>query len=397
MSIWLALLVILLAFYVMTEIVDRHFIKSLDNIADWMNLPPSVAGATLLALGTSAPEISTALFALFLEGASPATGVGTIVGSAIFQILVVIGFAAVVKTSYLNWRPVMRDSIFYAFSVGLLILFVADNKFTLIEGIAFVSSYFLYLFILYLWTKYVNEDSSRVSRGGFDLPNGSARIQFEGAQHHFDTPRPIEAIEKDMEGETARNPFKILQKSLGYPVEFLMNLIPDPEEKPRWTIPVFVLSLVIIAGASFFLVKAAEALAVAINIDKAIIALTILAGGSSIPEMISSAIVAKQGRGDMAIANAIGSNIFDILMSLGLPVLIYIIIKGEPLNGLGGANINSSIILLFTTLIVVVLLLFVQRFKASRPFGLFLIFLYVIYVIAAYMGWIDGSNPPVKP
>ena len=397
MSIWLALLVILLAFYVMTEIVDRHFIKSLDNIADWMNLPPSVAGATLLALGTSAPEISTALFALFLKDVSPATGVGTIVGSAIFQILVVIGFAAVVKTSYLNWRPVMRDSIFYAFSVGLLILFVADNKFTLIEGIAFVSSYFLYLFILYLWTKYVNEDSSHVSRSGFDLPNGSARIQFEGAQHHFDTPRPIEAIEKDMEGETARNPFKILQKSLGYPVEFLMNLIPDPEEKPRWTIPVFVLSLVIIAGASFFLVKAAEALAVAINIDKAIIALTILAGGSSIPEMISSAIVAKQGRGDMAIANAIGSNIFDILMSLGLPVLIYIIIKGEPLNGLGGANINSSIILLFTTLIVVVLLLFVQRFKASRPFGLFLIFLYVIYVIAAYMGWIDGSTPPVTP
>ncbi|OJJ20064.1 sodium:proton exchanger [marine bacterium AO1-C] len=397
MSIWLALLVILLAFYVMTEIVDRHFIKSLDNIAEWMNLPPSVAGATLLALGTSAPEISTALFALFLEGASPATGVGTIVGSAIFQILVVIGFAAVVKTSYLNWRPVMRDSIFYAFSVGLLILFVADNKFTLIEGIAFVSSYFLYLFILYLWTKYVNEDAPRVSRSGFDLPNGSARIQFEGAQHQFDTPRPIEAIEKDMEGETARNPFKILQKSLGYPVEFLMNLIPDPEEKPKWTIPVFVLSLLVIAGASYFLVIAAESLATAVGIDKAIIALTILAGGSSIPEMISSAIVAKQGRGDMAIANAIGSNIFDILMSLGLPVLIYIIAKGEPLDGLGGANINSSIILLFTTLIVVVLLLFVQKFKASRPFGLFLIFLYIIYVIAAYMGWIDGGSTPATP
>ena len=211
MSIWLALLVILLAFYVMTEIVDRHFIKSLDNIA--------------------------ALFALFLKDTSPATGVGTIVGSAIFQILVVIGFAAVVKTSYLNWRPVMRDSIFYAFSVGLLILFVADNKFTLIEGITFVSSYFLYLFILYLWTKYVNEDGPRKSSStGFDLPNGSARVQFEGAQNHFDTPRPIEAIEKNMEGETARNPFKILQKSLGYPVEFIMNLIPDPEEKPKWTI-----------------------------------------------------------------------------------------------------------------------------------------------------------------
>lgn len=389
MSIWLALVVILLAFYVMTEIVDRHFIKSLDNIAEWMKLPPSVAGATLLALGTSAPEISTALFALFLEGANPATGVGTIVGSAIFQILVVIGFAAVVKTSYLNWRPVMRDSIFYAFSVGLLILFVADNKFTLIEGIAFVGSYFFYLFVLFLWTKYVNEEAP-VPRNGFDIPAGSARTEFEGAAHHLDTPRPIEAIEKDMEDETRRNPFKILQKTLGYPVEFIMDLIPDPEEKPRWTIPVFLLSLIIIAGASYFLVIAAEALAKEMDIPPAIIALTILAGGSSIPEMISSAIVAKQGRGDMAIANAIGSNIFDILMSLGLPVLIFILIKGQPLTDLGGANITSSIILLFTTLIVVVLLLFVQRFKASRPFGFFLIFLYVIYVVAAYMGWIGS-------
>lgn len=385
MSIWLALVVILLAFYVMTEIVDRHFIKSLDNIAEWMKLPPSVAGATLLALGTSAPEISTALFALFLEGANPATGVGTIVGSAIFQMLVVIGFAAVVKTSYLNWRPVMRDSLFYAFSVGLLILFVRDNKFTLTEGIIFVSSYFLYLFVLFLWTKYVNEEASQPSNG-FEIPNGSARIEFEGAAQHTDAPRPIEAIETDMEDETARNPFKILQKSLGYPVEFIMNLIPDPEEKPKWTIPVFLLSLVIIAYASYWLVIAAEALAGEMGIPPAIIALTILAGGSSIPEMISSAIVSKQGRGDMAIANAIGSNIFDILMSLGLPVLLFIAIKGEPLNDLGGTNITSSIILLFITLIVVVLLLFIQKFKANRPFGIFLMILYVAYVIAAYTG-----------
>jgi len=64
---------------------------------------------------------------------------------------------------------------------------------------------------------------------------------------------------------------------------------------------------------------------------------------------------------------------------------------------LGGANINSSIILLFTTLIVVILLLFIQKFKASRPFGLFLIFLYILYVIAAYMGWIDGGSTPATP
>jgi Ca2+/Na+ antiporter len=104
--------------------------------------------------------------------------------------------------------------------------------------------------------------------------------------------------------------------------------------------------------------------------------------------MVSSAIVARQGRGDMAIANAIGSNVFDILMSLGLPVLIYTAMHGD-LEGIGGANIISSIILLFATLIAVVLLIALQRFKVTPIFGGVLIVLYLVYVWAAYSGLLD--------
>lgn len=359
MTIIFSLLVILLTFYILSEVVDKYFIKSLDNIADWLKLTPSVAGATLLAFGTSAPEISTALFTLFLPNSNPATGVGTIVGSAIFQILVVVGFAALVKTSYLDWKPVVRDSVYYAFSVGLLIWFINDGIFELWEAASLVGAYFVYLILLYFWSQYVPENESDVHDYVEDDPE-----------------HPPTGIFKTL---------KIITK----PVDMLLGLIPDASKKPQTTIPVFILSLGIIGVTCYFMVLAAEDFAGALGIPTSIVALTILAGGSSVPELISSAIVSKQGRGDMAIANAIGSNVFDILMSLGLPMLIFTAMNG-PVGNLGGANITSSIILLFVTLIAVILLLAAQKFKAGRVFGAILIGVYVLYVIAAYMEWIGG-------
>lgn len=372
MSLWFAIIVILISFYVMSEVVDKHFIKSLDNIAHWFKMPPDVAGATLLALGTSAPEISTALIALLYEGANPATGIGTIVGSAIFQILVVIGFAATVRVSQLSWRPVLRDSIFYAVSVLLLIWAVQDHRFTLFESIVLVSFYFVYLFALYLWTKYVSHANPQ-------------------EPHFEDHPYPMNQIEKELEKENKgrKHPIKLIQKALNAPLDLLLGLIPDVEKKPSWTIPVFIFSLAVIGYASFWLVLAAEAMALVLNIPTAIIALTILAGGTSIPEVISSAIVSKQGRGDMAIANAIGSNIFDIVMSLGLPLMIYIILKGELVIPASDAkSLNYSILLLFVSLIFVVGFLAALRFKATKTFGWTLIATYAVYVWAAYSGMV---------
>ncbi len=372
MSLWLSLLVILISLYVMSEVVDKLFIKSLDNIAHWLKMPQSVAGATLLAFGTSTPEISTALFALFLEGANPATGIGTIVGSAIFQILVVIGFAAFVRTSQLNWRPVIRDSFFYAVSIALLIWFIHDDEFTLYEALAFVGFYVFYLFALFLWTIYVKEESLEANIKKTEIPRSFISVEKE-VEAHTNPPR--------------RNVFAIMRRLVGYTLNATLGLLPDVEKKQAWTIPVFLISLAIIGYACYWLVIAAEQFALLLNIPPAIVALTILAGGTSIPEMISSAIVSKQGRGDMAIANAIGSNIFDILMSLGLPVLIFILVKGTSLNNLGGSQISSSVLLLFASLILVVGLLFVLKFRATRLFGTFLMSLYVLYVAGAYLSW----------
>ena len=138
---------------------------------------------------------------------------------------------------------------------------------------------------------------------------------------------------------------------------------------------------------SYWLVLAAEVLAAGFGVPSTIVALTILAGGSSVPEMISSAIVSRQGRGDMAISNAIGSNVFDILISMGLPIFIYTLINGD-LTDFGGENVTSSIFLLFATLIAVFVLLASQRFKAGRAVGILLMVAYVIYVVMAYTGYL---------
>ncbi len=373
MSIWISILIILISLYIMSEVVDKYFIKSLDNIARWLKMPESVAGATLLAFGTSTPEISTALFSLFLEGANPATGIGTIVGSAIFQILVVIGFAAFVRTSQLNWKPIARDGFFYAVSIAMLLWFIRDDKLTFYEALSFVCFYVFYLFCLFLWTKFVEE---------VDITEKNSEIQI---------PQPLLSIEKGLL-EHAQNPprknvFVMLRKTINYPIDLVLGVLPDVEKHEKWTIPVFLISLGIIGYSCYWLVIAAEQFAGILGIPPAIVALTILAGGTSIPEMISSAIVSKQGRGDMAIANAIGSNIFDILMSLGLPVLIYILIKGNSLDNLGGSQISSSVFLLFFSLILVLVLLIILRFRATRLFGGFLMTLYAVYVLGAYQSW----------
>jgi K+-dependent Na+/Ca+ exchanger-like protein len=362
----LNILVMFISFFLMAKVVDDLFVPTLDVISNKLKLTPSVAGATIMAMGTSAPELSTALLALFLPNTNPATGVGTIVGSAIFQILVVIGFAALIKTSYLNWKPVIRDGIFYALSILVLIIFVRDGTFTFTEASLFVVIYILYLVVLFVWTRLVDESKE---------------------------PNPVDFL-GHREEEKKRSRFRrekaivlLFVRFVSRPVNKLFSVFPDPREHPNSTVPLFIFSLLSIGFMSYWLVLSSENIALVLGIPPAIVALTVLAGGSSIPELIGSAIVSREGRGDMAISNAIGSNIFDILISLGFPVFLYTLFKGD-LTDVGDPNIISSILLLFATLISVLLLLASQKFKIGRLFGLLLLALYVVYVFAAYTGMI---------
>ncbi|NQU86598.1 MAG: sodium:calcium antiporter, partial [Mariniphaga sp.] len=143
---------------------------------------------------------------------------------------------------------------------------------------------------------------------------------------------------------------------------------------------IFIISIIIIAGLSWILVELAVQVSGILNIPEAIVALTILAIGTSIPDLFSSVIVAKQGRSDMAVSNAVGSNIFDILVGLGLPYIIFILVKGNIIEIDAGDLLSSSKILFYSVILIVIMLV-ISKWKIGKISGAILLSLYLYYII----------------
>ena len=110
-----------------------------------------------------------------------------------------------------------------------------------------------------------------------------------------------------------------------------------------------------------------------------------LAVGTSIPDLMASVIVARQGKGDMAVSNAVGSNIFDILVGLGFVWMVIILYRGEPIP-ISQENLGSSIILLLASVAALMFLLIARRWAIGRVAGFILIALYIAYLVSAISG-----------
>lgn len=339
------ILILIVSFYLLAVICEDFFVKSLDIISHKLKLSPDVAGATFMAVGTSAPEFFTALFAIMRPGAED-VGSGTIVGSAIFNILVIIGASAIFKRAKLTWQPVVRDALFYIITIILLLIFFWDGQIVLYEGLAFIATYIVYIFAVTQWKKI--------------LP--------------YNDVNPIDIVEE----VTSKNKLAQTSKAL------LNIIIPDPVAKPHLYVFTFTFSVVMLAALSFALVEAAIGIGAILNINPTIIALTVLAAGTSIPDLLSSIIVAKQGRGDMAVSNAVGSNIFDILLCLGLPWAVVIAMNGTPIK-VATENLMSSVFLLFATVVAILFILIIRNWTIGRKSGFILIGLYILYLIYTVM------------
>merc|ERR1711920_488650 len=117
----------------------------------------------------------------------------------------------------------------------------------------------------------------------------------------------------------------------------------------------FVVSLLFIAGFSFFLVYCVEILGQVLGIHVIIMGFTLLAAGTSIPDAVSSVAVARAGEGDMAVSSSIGSNIFDILVGLPVPWMIKIVFVDLAANGVKGSTvaISSHYIVLYVIILII--------------------------------------------
>jgi len=334
----LYILALLVCFVFLARIVDQFFITSLDKISKDLQLSSDAAGATLMAVGSSAPELFVALFSIFKPGQHQAIGIGSIVGSAIFNLLVIVGAAALVRKTKLTWQPVVRDLIFYIIAVTLLVVFIWDGSFSMVEAGIFLAVYVLYVIAAIYWKRLL----------------------------------PYQDLPYDEPGEKINHKKGII----GLFDRFLSHLFPNR----KYYYLVFLQSIVIIAALSWVLVELAVVISAALHIPEAIVALTVIAVGTSVPDLFSSMIVARQGRGDMAVSNAIGSNIFDILAGLGLPFLIFLAISGGTVNA-GQGDLTNSVIILFASVILLFILLVSSKWKIGKLTGILLLCLYTFYVV----------------
>lgn len=335
---------LLLSFYLMGKVCDEYFVESLDKIAKRFNMSQDAAGATLMAVGSSAPELFIAIIALIRPGAHEAIGMGTIVGSAIFNVLVIVGAVAVVRKTFFPWQPVVRDVAFYAISIILLIFTFRDGQIELYEAVIFVVIYVVYVLAVVKWRKFLPYDETKYIE---EVPEE-------------ELPEPKKWWEPIM------RPFDW----------FLSKLFPSEE---RYFF-VFLISIVLIAVLSWAIVESAIEISHILNIPEAVIALTVLAVGTSVPDLISSVIVSKEGRGGMGISNAFGSNIFDILVGLGLPWLFMMLISNEKIYVESDSLVISTIIL-FGTVIIVFGLFAIRKWRIGKGAGIFFISIYILYVI----------------
>ncbi|MYE79851.1 MAG: calcium/sodium antiporter [Chloroflexi bacterium] len=349
MGIVTSLAAIIAAIFVLAILTDNFFIPSLDEISHRLQLSDEVAGASLMAIGSSAPELTIALLALFTSGGAHSdVGIGTIVGSAVFNILVITGLSAVVAGGLrIHVFAVRRDMLAYLTSIAYLALIFADGQVVPLEALAGLALYGLYLLVLARWK------SPPQATGSAQPSQSRARPSAEPAR-----PSAWQRIEE-------------LLASL------LRRVTGDPRQNYLWA---FALSILLIVLLSYLLVESTIIFADGIGIPPVIVALTLLAAGTSAPDLISSLEVARAGRSGMAVANAVGSNTFDLLIGLGLPWIIALGLLGEASIHVGTDDLWVSIGVLVLTTIVLFVFLETQR-RLSRREGWLLLLLYGAFVL----------------
>lgn len=334
-----SILALLLSFYLLNEVTDSFFIPSLDQIGNKLKMSDDASGATLMAAGSSAPELFISIIALIYGGDNFEIGVGTIVGSALFNLLVIIGAVAFVRSSRIAWQPMLRDILFYTISIGLLYWAFKTGTITIWHVFIFVGVYFLYVIAVLNWKRLF----------------------------HYE--RVIIEEEDDEDDPSWKRYLK--------PIDYVLHKIFPSKEHYYLN---FFISVALIALLSWVLVESAVVISESIGIPKYIIALTVLAFGTSVPDMMSSIIVAKQGRGGMAISNALGSNIFDILIGLGVPWILIIWIKGVDVNVMG-SNITSHILILLASVIGMLIIFLITKWHVNKIVGSIFLGSYFIYLL----------------
>ena len=295
-------------------------------IAARLKIPPLVVGLTIVALGTSAPELTVSMGAA-LKGV-PDIVIGNVVGSNIANILLVLGMAAVIVPVNATKKLIRRDGMILvavtALLTGLAVAGIVQSA---------VGAVMVLLFSVYTAYSYIMERDT----GGPRVDDTAGELASEEAIEHTGV-KPVLKI----------------------------------------AVPVFLLGLLGIVFGADMLVDAAVNIARTFGIPEAVIGLSLVAIGTSLPELTVAVIAAVRGHADVALGNIIGSNISNVLVILGATAVIVPIPIGGQI-----AQFDVWVMLAATVLLVPIL---VSGWRLSRTEGSVFLIAYVAYIYAIYVG-----------
>ena len=312
----LKVIVLLLVGFVLLIKGADFFVEGASSVAKALKVPSIIIGLTIVAMGTSLPELAVSVTASLSNNNELA--VSNVVGSNLFNLMVVLGASAFMNPIIVGKDTIKKD---YPFSVAcailLMILGIIGNKLGTIDGVIL-----LVIFITFIMYQVISALKARKAN--------------------------------DFENE-------------------VLDEVEEIKEIPMW------LSLIYIVGGAVaikfggdFVVNSAVAIATAAGLSQTLIGLTIVACGTSLPELATSVVAAKKGELDMAVGNVVGSNVFNILMILGVAASL------SPISFLPENIIDIVILLAFSLL---TWLLCWTKGKLDKKEGILMLLLYIAYLV----------------
>lgn len=332
------------------------------------NLTDGVRGATINAVGSSIPELFTTLFSLMLLGEVDnfAFGIGTTAGSAIFNgmiipavaILAVIGYGIAKKVN-VSKKVILRDGIGLIIAELILIYMISGNYLTWLHGLVLMLTYVVY--VAYMFTTMNKAEEST-------------------------------AVEQSQEVEEEH----LTEKKQSILKAFILLDFEDVFVRKKintfnaWMLLLF--SMLVIGLACIVLIHSCELLSEELGIAPYFIAVVLASAATSVPDTILSYRDAVAGEYDDAVANALGSNIFDICFALGFPLFAFTLFNGPiimtPETAANVAELQASLVIL--TIIAFLIYYFNNGLKQLHAYlllGLYLLFIGFIFAKAYEYEW----------
>ncbi len=272
------------------------------NIATRFGVSQMVIGLTIVAMGTSMPEFCVSMVSA-LKG-TPDLAVGNVVGSNILNTLLIVGCSALVAPIMVKRSSVKRDIPFAVVASLLMLLFCLDGAIGRVDAAVLFAGFCLFMFVTLKYAKATEEHAATVATSGAAMATAISEASTSQASSSEASSSETSAPEASSSETSAQEASQASGTSMLKAIVMLVVGL-----------------LCLIAGSNMF-VDNASFVASSLGVSDAVIGLTIVAGGTSMPELATSMVSAKKGNSDIAIGNVIGSNVFNILMIIGITGLV---------------------------------------------------------------------------